>query len=728
MRKLVLFVLLAFALSAVPAAEAADNVAVGHSGWIWGNPQPQGNTLNDVAFTAGSGYAVGDDGTLLKTANSGLTWRGLATGVRSDLERVRPLDANVVFAGGGCSLVRSDDGGATFARLRVTASERNCPVSIASFSFTDPMTGFVLLSNGAVARTTDGGVSFEARAALPGTAAAGGAPPAAPSDVYFLSGETGIALAGKLVLRTTDGGASWSTAFTAPEDLNSVVFATATTGYATGDAKTLLKTTDGGVTWTPVTVPADLPAADLTVVHCAGDQPNLCLISTRQGNQVLRTPNGGNTITSVSPYAGRKVLAAAFNNPGSAAAVGQGGATAVSADGGKNWAPVGVSVGSGLERLRALPSGAVTVTGADGALARSGNGGADWTSIAVPTTKRVLDTSFPTDAAGFALDSGGALFKTVDGGEHWTPAPDTGIAGARSVYAPDASTVLLLGGGGLARSTDGGATFDAVGGEESQRPALSDYDRAGSGLVLYGPRALLLADAAGGSFKAIARPGPASARIARADFFGPKRGYVLNRDGRMYVTRSAGVKWSEIRTTGTARGYDMAWGNFENGYLAVDRLVPGEHAGYVLRTDNHGHTWRPQLVAPTPLRGGGLVATAARAAVALAGASQLLFTGEGGDRGVASALTITPSTLTISKPRRVKVTGRLEPSVGNAEVHLAVRPLGGLHWQTRVVDTNANGRFSVKLKIRRPSVLVARWLGDAERNGAASNVVAIRRG
>src|SRR3954467_13412050 len=103
MRKLVPFVLLALALLAAPTALGADNVAVGNSGWIWGNPQPQGNTLSDVAFADGSGYAVGDRGTLLKTTNSGLAWRGLATGVRSDLERVRALDANVLFAGGGCS-------------------------------------------------------------------------------------------------------------------------------------------------------------------------------------------------------------------------------------------------------------------------------------------------------------------------------------------------------------------------------------------------------------------------------------------------------------------------------------------------------------------------------------------------------------------------------------------------------------------------------------------------
>jgi photosystem II stability/assembly factor-like uncharacterized protein len=423
---------------------------------------------------------------------------------------------------------------------------------------------------------------------------------------------------------------------------------------------------------------------------------------------------------------GRKILAAAFSNPGVAAAVGQGGASAVSADAGRNWAPVGVSVGSGLERLRALPSGAVHVAGATGALSRTTNGGGDWASIAVPTAKRVLDSSFPTDANGFALDAGGTLFTTVDGGAHWTPSPATGVDGARSVFAPTPSTVLLLGSEGVARSTDGGATFKRL---KPGTPGLTDYDRAGSSLVLYGPRALISSGLRGGGRKAITRPGGSTVRIRKADFFSRKHGYVLTRSGRLWLTRNAGESWFEIRTTGTSRAYDMAWGDKNTGYLAVDRLVRGERAGFVLRSDDRGKHWRPQLVAPTPIRRGGLVATARRNLVALARASQLLYTGSGGDRGETSTLTIEPSTLEISRPRKVTFAGQLLPAVAGEQVQVAIRNLGGGPWRTRVAKpTGSSGRFRVKVTIKRPSVVVARWLGNAELNGAGSNIVAIQAG
>jgi hypothetical protein len=44
------------------AAAAAAPVSVGHSGWAWGSPTPQGKDLNAVTFRGNTGYAVGDLG------------------------------------------------------------------------------------------------------------------------------------------------------------------------------------------------------------------------------------------------------------------------------------------------------------------------------------------------------------------------------------------------------------------------------------------------------------------------------------------------------------------------------------------------------------------------------------------------------------------------------------------------------------------------------------------
>jgi hypothetical protein len=46
------------ALALAPAAGAAP-VEEGHSGWLWGNPQPQGNTLLEIEFTGSGGVGGG---------------------------------------------------------------------------------------------------------------------------------------------------------------------------------------------------------------------------------------------------------------------------------------------------------------------------------------------------------------------------------------------------------------------------------------------------------------------------------------------------------------------------------------------------------------------------------------------------------------------------------------------------------------------------------------------
>ena len=44
-------------LAAVPALAPAS-VQVGSSGWQWGNPLPQGNTLRSISFAGLGGYAA----------------------------------------------------------------------------------------------------------------------------------------------------------------------------------------------------------------------------------------------------------------------------------------------------------------------------------------------------------------------------------------------------------------------------------------------------------------------------------------------------------------------------------------------------------------------------------------------------------------------------------------------------------------------------------------------
>ncbi len=155
MKRLFFACLLALALSATSAG-AAD-VTTGHSGWNWGTPQPQGNTLRAVEFAGARGYAAGDFGTLLHTDDRGRNWTGVFTGTTGTIDHISIADENTVVAGSGCVLRRSEDGGTTW---RVLAPP--CDSPIVSISFPSAQTGYLLLDDGAMLKTTDGGATFTA--------------------------------------------------------------------------------------------------------------------------------------------------------------------------------------------------------------------------------------------------------------------------------------------------------------------------------------------------------------------------------------------------------------------------------------------------------------------------------------------------------------------------------------------------------------------------------------
>ena len=85
-------------------------------------------------------------------------------------------------------------------------------------------------------------------------------------DVHFVNASTGIVSALGGLLRTTDGGATWTLVYSGTSQytryLIAVAFADSNHGTAVGLWGALLRTTDGGLTWTRQKVPGyslDIP-------------------------------------------------------------------------------------------------------------------------------------------------------------------------------------------------------------------------------------------------------------------------------------------------------------------------------------------------------------------------------------------------------------------------------------------------------------------------------------
>ena len=718
------------ALAVPPAAGAA--VPSGHSAWLWGTPKPQGNTLFALEMHGNTGYAVGEFGTVLRTVDGGSSWEAIRTGsILADFSRVDMIDADSLVFGTDCFTVASDDAGRQFRFPRIGCQRRRV-----AESFPTESVGYLRFEDGAVWKTTDGGRTFTSGLMpVPGGSVSDSS---AAHGFVFLTEETGLALSGRDIYRTTDGARTWTQEFHAA----SKVIATptgvplhalsvrGTTVVAVGDFGTFFVSNDGGDTWTEpdrMQGPLSLNPPDFVDVRCASK--DVCLMITRSG-QLARTADGGRSLAFVEA-AGRAVD---FASPTRAIVVGSDGATAISDDAGATFTPVAarVATGGAVTRLRAT-SGRVVYGVAGPWIMRTLDSGYSWTPLGVPSTTVLRDVSFVGTNIGYALDVDGTLFRTENGGATWGVLESHSEAPPNAVFAASASRVLLVGPRGILQSSDGGESFAPDPHELVQGRTLTDIDLADTAIVAHGPRLIGVSSDGAQTWRRIVRP--TRSDVADTDFLTARAGYVLQSDGRLYFTPDGGRRWIESLGLGRNDAMEVAFASQSQGWLAL-RTTPTT----VLRTGNSGRTWHPQV-----LTGGAVTALASApdsagfAASWTGGLPRILFVQGSGDLGVPTALRLSANRRLITKSTRVRLTGRITPdgvaaffplSRMRSEFAVYQRAVKGVNW-VRVPPESMrfvqDGGFTITRRVERSTVFVAQWGGDGFAGPDGSPAVVIRR-
>jgi photosystem II stability/assembly factor-like uncharacterized protein len=194
----------------------------------------------------------GGDHQLLRTSD-GQTWSAVGTVAqhRTDYQFV---SAETGFVTGGDTIVRTQDGGRHWqpvyrcaVQAEVNGLTRNLPCEPEKLYFLNPTTGFAIsraLAGGAgivLARTEDGGSTWQPSVILPGENAKEGA-------LYFADQNTGVlrTLDAKLFY-TSDGGKSWSGSGKA-DGRPDMQFADPQVGWMIV-YRTMYYTTNGGRNW-----------------------------------------------------------------------------------------------------------------------------------------------------------------------------------------------------------------------------------------------------------------------------------------------------------------------------------------------------------------------------------------------------------------------------------------------------------------------------------------------
>ena len=335
--------------------------------------------------------------------------------------------------------------------------------------------------------------------------------------------------------------------------------------------------------------------------------------------------------------------------------------------------------------------------------------------------------SFPSAARGFALDVTGGLFRTDNSGSSWSLL-DIGAPGqaARRDRA-DRRHRPARRSQGVRRSTDGGEAFDQVASKAIKGKALADYDRAPKLLYVFGSHSAARTANNGRTWSAVKLPKIARGdSLAHLDFTDKKHGWVMTGLGRVY-RQTNGKSWARVRSFGPGRVVELAFSGKKSGFVSLQAgpfAVP-----LIMRTDDGGLSWAPELLTSQEVAFGQLLATGPKSGYVDAGGNQLLATSTGGRAGAASKLTLTTRKKTLRKAATITVSGQALAARGRrARGGLMLNAKSGA-WKTQTVQVAASGRFSTAWRVTGTRSFVAQWTGDDERAGDASTplTVAIKK-
>ncbi|MEO7082288.1 MAG: YCF48-related protein [Flavobacteriales bacterium] len=217
------------------------------------------------------------------------------------------------------------------------------------------------------------------------------------------------------LLKTTDGGNSWTTTQISGFSINGFSFPTSTVGFYGLNNNVIRKTSDQGANWT-------------------GQNPNA-------------SPYGINSLSFVDANTGW--------------AVGGGGTVRKTTNGGATWATQSAGVGtSALRKVHFFNSTDGICIGDGGKIRRTLNGGASWASATAGTSVDLLGMHFVDANTGYIVGTAGAILKTTNGGQNWTVQTSGTTMSLYSVCFKNALEGIAGSRAGLIlRTSDGGATW-----------------------------------------------------------------------------------------------------------------------------------------------------------------------------------------------------------------------------------------------------------------------------
>jgi photosystem II stability/assembly factor-like uncharacterized protein len=404
------------------------------------------------------------------------------------------------------------------------------------------------------------------------------------ADLTF-AGDVGYAVGGYgTLLRTVDGGASWTgLPSRTVQDLTRVGPA-GPTGVVASGACALRRSGDSGATFGAVDVGGGDTGcgSSIRAVSFPDAQNGMILLATG----IYRTTDGAASWTLVA-LAPRTLHSIAFASATTAVAVGDGGTVVRSLDAGATWA-ARPTPGTGLDllRVRCADDALCLFVTTSGVLVRTADSGATYAQV-TPAASPVRAVAFASSTRVVAAGDAGVMAVSDDAGVTWRPIGSTLGAGRSVVTSGGGDFAYTVSPSAIALTTDGGATWRSVAIPTARSITAAAFADPLTGFA-QDDGGVLRRTLDGGVTWQVLDPGPVTTPLQRMIALGSGR-VILVYAGGMARSTDGGVTFRSVASAALRRARVLSRGIVASAGAGRVAIVVGR--GAIVRTRDAGATW-----------------------------------------------------------------------------------------------------------------------------------------
>ena len=447
-------------------------------------------------------------------------------------------------------------------------------------------TGFIVGRFGLVLKTTDAGDNWD-EIDVGNTFTYQEVVAVSPDTVYLLSRRN--------ILRSFDGGTSWSMPEFPTNEAITMAFTDGLTGHVANGDNSIIRTTDGGANWT-VRLASTQSSSDFTAMQFA--TPSIGYVA-QSSSRMFKTEDGGDTWFEAGSTS-TTFNAIHFTSPTEGVGIGSSGAIYKTTNGAISWERSDYD-GAGFQyttlyALDLFDDGTGYAVGLGNLLIKTTDGGSSWQNTS-PLYRSIVQIDFPSSTVGYARTFR-QLFRSSDGGYDWTkvtPGSSVGNLGAFQFIAEDVGYLIAAGSNSsndvnaIYKTTDGGESWQnvAAAGELTQESLNSinfvhpDTGYVSGGFNQFFRRTFRTTDG-GQSWEQVA-----DLSLQKMQFFTGSTGYGIEQIGSSLLkTTDGGVTWESILDqTDGEEIIDFHFPSLTTGYIVGEEDLH-------LKTINGGVTWQ----------------------------------------------------------------------------------------------------------------------------------------